>query len=634
MKRTLSTESEHQVSQVRAADDRCCTNREQNIVDNRPSTIAQRQLIENIRSGPKAAAQRRMAALFRNRAYTAIQRTESGYLRSGPTQRMRDGAEHELLQGKFAVKFPAQRQSQPSAVESNQAIQRQVWSTGALDNRQTDVSWATSKIQGDVTNTTVGIKMVANPLGPDHLQGGPPKSGAQKGLMRQLPTDPKLQTDQKYIRGHLLNDNVGGPGEDFNLFPITGEANHQHEHFIESTVKSWVNDQKQWVKYTVEAKPVKVDLQAKTINADFDCEAQLLNPANAMQPMDTVKATIPSIYKGRPPIDGSKAKSSGNLAPVGPQAAKHNPLLSLAKKNAHEYKLDDKVFQAIQEWASMYSGKEIIDFQKIETIGKALGALFEDVLEDALKFGNLPQTLDKAQKANLTKLNKKADKLIENFHGLIKKDFGEEFLKIMTQNSFEEQDYAPSYGSSSNESIFDYLPETKSFLEDTSSFSQPLVNYQPVPQQQYQNNGSGFWNQPMNFVPQHMPILGSNLSQPPVNYQQVPQQQYQNNGFGSLNQPMGFVPQHMPILGSNFFQPPVNYQPAPQQQYQNNGFGSLNQPMSFVPQNMSTLGSSFVSPYLNQFQQDYSDTFDFFEDGSLDGDDYNGSDMMDDDTWG
>ncbi|PTQ78764.1 DNA/RNA non-specific endonuclease [Nitrosomonas oligotropha] len=633
MKRTLPAESEHQVSQVRAAADRCCTNREQNIMDNRPSTIAQRLLIENMHSSPKAIAQRRMAALFQNKANTAIQRTELEYPESPLSQRVHDGTEHGLFQGKFALKHQAQRR-QSFIGESNHAIQRQIWSTGALDNLQTNVSWATSKIQGDGTGTTVGVKMIANPLGPDHLQGGPPKSGAQKGLMRQLPTDPKLLTDQKYIRGHLLNDNVGGPGEDFNLFPITGEANHQHERFIESTVKSWVNDQKQWVKYTVEAKPVKVDLQAKTINADFDCEAQLLNPANAMQPMDMVKATIPSIYKGRPLVDGSKANPSGNLAPVGPQAAKHNPHLSLAKKNAHEYKLDDKVFQAIQEWASMYGGKEIIDFQKIESIGKALGALFEDVLEDALKFGNLPQTLDKAQKANLTKLNKKADKLIENFYGLIKKDFGEEFLKVMTQDPVEEQDYTTSYGYSTGESIFDYMPEPQSSFSDTLNFSPQPVHYQPVPQQQYQNNGFGSLNQSMGFVPQNMSMLGSNFPQSPVHYQPVPQQQYQNNGFGSLNQSMDFVPQNMSMMGSNFSQPPVHYRPAPQQQYQNSGFGSLNQPMGFVPQNMSALGSNFISHSLNQFQQDYSDTFDFFEDQSLNGDDYNGSDMMNDDTWG
>ena len=97
---------------------------------------------------------------------------------------------------------------------------------------------------------------------------------------------------------------------------------------------------------------------------------------------------------------------------------------------------------------------------------------------------------------------------------------------------------------------------------------------------------------------------------------------------------MNFVPQHMSMMGSNFSQPPVNYQQVPQHQYQNNWPGSWNQQMSFIPQNMSTLGSNFINPYLNQFQQDYSDTFDFFEDESLNGDDYNGGDMMDDGAWG
>jgi len=457
----------------------------QTVRDNRATTVWQRQLIATIQNSPQAIAQRHA----------------SQQMQSSPGMQ----AQRRIFSG-----------------ISDQAIQRQVLSTGALDNRQTDVTWATGQIQGDGTNTTVGVKMIANPLGPDHLQGGPPKSGAQKGLMRQLPTDPKLPTDQKYIRGHLLNDNVGGPGEDYNLFPITGEANHQHEHFIESTVKSWVNDQKQWVKYTVEAKPIKVDLKAETVNAAFDCEAQLLNPANAMQPMDTVKATIPSIYKGRPLIDGSKTNPSGKLAPVGPQAAKHSPLLSLAKKNAHEYKLNDKLFEAIQEWAFMYRGKDIIDYQKIATIGKALGDLFEDVLEDALKFGNLEQTLDKGQKASLTKLNKKADELIKNLHSLITKDFGQAFLEIMTQDSIQESSYTTSYGYSNNESIFDYMPEPKSSLEDAPSFTQHQGNYQPIPQQQNHNSGMDLWNQPMNIAPQNLSALGNNFAQPYSNqFQQV-----------------------------------------------------------------------------------------------------------------
>lgn len=519
MKRTLPTESEHQVSQSRTADDSCSANRLQSIVDNRPSSIAQRQLIANIRSSPKAAAQHRMAVSF-----------------------------HKNDRMTSPVQIKWQEKTRPDSKLqdiSGRAIQRQVWSTGALDNQQTDVTWTTNKIQGDGTGTTVGVKMIADPLGPDHLQGGPPKSGAQKGLMRQLPTDPKLPTDQKYIRGHLLNDNVGGPGEDFNLFPITGEANHQHEHFIESTVKSWVNDHKQWVKYTVEAKPVKVDLNADTVNATFDCEAQLLNPANAMKPMDTVRATIPSVYKGRPLIDGSKAKPSGALAQVGLQAATHNPLLSLAKKNAHEYKLDDKLFGAIQEWASMYKGKEIVDYQKIASIGKTLGNLFEDVLEDALKFGNLPQTLDKGQKASLTKLNKKANELIKNLHGLIKKDFGQVFLEIMTQDPSLESDYSTSYGYSTGESIFDYMPEPKSSFSDTFNFSPQPGNFQPMPQQQHQGGALNLLNQPVNIAPQNLFMLANDFVQPFSN-------QFQQDYWGTFDF-LGDGSQNVNPVSGNYF---------------------------------------------------------------------------------
>ncbi|MGZ0020531.1 hypothetical protein [Nitrosomonas sp. wSCUT-2] len=510
---------ERQTSQAQLADEEPVAIHKQNFVDNRSSTIAQRKLIKNIHSSSKIVAQRRMSAAFHNNGRIA-----------SPMQMI------ELKKTRSDSKFQD---------TSGRPVQRQVWSTGVLDNRQTDVNWTTSKIQGDGTNTTVGVKMIANPLGPDHLQGGPPKSGAQKGLMRQLPTDPKLPTDQKYIRGHLLNDNVGGPGEDFNLFPITGEANHQHEHFIESTVKSWVNDHKQWVKYTVEAKPVKVDMKAETVNATFDCEAQLLNPAKAMQPMDTVKVTIPSIYKGRPPIDGSTAKPSGGLAPVGPQAAKHNPLLSLAKKNAHEYKLDDRVFQVIQQWASMYSGKEIIDYQKIETIGKSLGNLFENVLEDALKFGNLPQTLDKGQKASLTKLNKKAEELIKNFYGLIEKDFGQAFVEVMKQDPILESNYSTSYGYSTNESIFDYMPEPKSSFSDTFNFSPQPGNFQPMPQQQHQGGALNLLNQPVNIAPQHLSMLANNFVQPYSN-------QFQQDYWSTFDL-LGDGGQNVDLVNDNYF---------------------------------------------------------------------------------
>ena len=41
--------------------------------------------------------------------------------------------------------------------------------------------------------------------------------------MDQLPVDPSRlsPTTDRYVRGHLLNYQLGGLGKDFNLFPIT-----------------------------------------------------------------------------------------------------------------------------------------------------------------------------------------------------------------------------------------------------------------------------------------------------------------------------------------------------------------------------------------------------------------------------
>lgn len=74
MKRTLPAKSEQQMPQAHPTDAKLSVSRTQNIVDNRPSTIAQRKLIENIRTSPKTVAQREMAQLFHNSARRREQR--------------------------------------------------------------------------------------------------------------------------------------------------------------------------------------------------------------------------------------------------------------------------------------------------------------------------------------------------------------------------------------------------------------------------------------------------------------------------------------------------------------------------------------------------------------------------------
>ena len=71
-------------------------------VDNRPEMIAQRQLMDAIRSSPRMIAQRKMVAVFRNSSRMVAQRTEPRYMKS-PAPHMHAGTEYELLQGKFGA---------------------------------------------------------------------------------------------------------------------------------------------------------------------------------------------------------------------------------------------------------------------------------------------------------------------------------------------------------------------------------------------------------------------------------------------------------------------------------------------------------------------------------------------------
>jgi hypothetical protein len=134
---------------------------------------------------------------------------------------------------------------------------------------------------GTVGGTTVGLEMIADPLGPDHPLGS--EATGQDALMNQLPTDSAVfpATTDRFVRGHLLNYDLGGLGRDFNLYPITSQANAEHSNFIERSVKGWVNDDKFWVRYKVKVLssgrlvPLKGGLNA--VESVLEAEASILN---------------------------------------------------------------------------------------------------------------------------------------------------------------------------------------------------------------------------------------------------------------------------------------------------------------------------------------------------------------------
>lgn len=149
-----------------------------------------------------------------------------------------------------------------------------------------------------IADDLVGTEMVADPLGPDHPLGTPP--GGSQAVMGLL--------GEQYIRGHLLNQNLGGPGKNHNLFPITRSANAVHETGIESTVKDWVNTKRYWVKYKV---AVSGDRNLKTdkssgqpyLNATLTATAQVLDLN--LKPWRTVTATIDSTFDAKSSVSNA-----------------------------------------------------------------------------------------------------------------------------------------------------------------------------------------------------------------------------------------------------------------------------------------------------------------------------------------
>lgn len=116
----------------------------------------------------------------------------------------------------------------------------------------TDVEFFPGQMHKAHGFTFGGTKMVAHKLGPEHPKGSQTVQGASSALgplMAKMP-------EGKYVKGHLLNGDLGGPGnKEANLFPITYSANSLHYNRIEEWVKSEVNDKHYWMTYKVEIEP-------------------------------------------------------------------------------------------------------------------------------------------------------------------------------------------------------------------------------------------------------------------------------------------------------------------------------------------------------------------------------------------
>ncbi len=216
-----------------------------------------------------------------------------------------------------------------------------------LDSRATEIKRVTGTLGGSV----VGTKMTAEWLGPDHIQGGPPEGGVQSKLMGRLYTEPSAPNQSKYIRGHLLNDNLGGKGKDFNLFPITANANKEHLNRIEKQVKKWVNDERRWVYYQVEVQGISSsfasteDVRKNYVNAVLSCRAAIRDPNDDKYKSNGITAVITSKYNAIETT--AKPRPTGEAEPELPevsQEAKDMAVLESSSKKKAIY-LDELAAQ-------------------------------------------------------------------------------------------------------------------------------------------------------------------------------------------------------------------------------------------------------------------------------------------------
>lgn len=133
----------------------------------------------------------------------------------------------------------------------------------------------TQIVYGSADSRLGGTMLVAHPLGPDNLDKGsrPSQDANFPPIWPEIAK--KRDGHRLYIKGHLLNQKLGGPGDKLeNITPITYSANATHENRVESILKETVTKKsKRLVHYEVHVNyPSSMRVVPKDVN---DAEGEL-----------------------------------------------------------------------------------------------------------------------------------------------------------------------------------------------------------------------------------------------------------------------------------------------------------------------------------------------------------------------
>ena len=227
-----------------------------------------------------------------------------------------------------------------------------------------------------IVNDTVGVRMVASVLTPLHPKGSGPKDSALKSIFTYLETQGPTGA-HGYIKGHLLNDNLGGPGVTENLYPISQQANAEHSAKIETEAKSVVNDQHFWVHYEVSVGNEKITElpvvagKPKVVSIDADLTASL--------------SKLHASGGGKTLVNSVVVKSRFNLTPD--QFGKDKAAKDLTPEEQKERDKAKEAFLALpdQNPAATAAPGETNTTKVIDVPAPAPGTVFKQVAVDQSK---------------------------------------------------------------------------------------------------------------------------------------------------------------------------------------------------------------------------------------------------------
>jgi hypothetical protein len=204
------------------------------------------------------------------------------------------GLEKEAdVMGMKAVQMQSKDSQEPAQLKKN--------SSGSVAQLKTAIHITPQTLKqtygdGQKTEGVVGHKMTSRIDPKDGVKGSSPGSGNAYTMYADL----NHNYDDLFIKGHLLNANLGGLGIVENLFPITSVANHDHSSSVEENVKQAVIEGNDFganyeVHYNVTATPETNNQFVDNPKAKLDCYAEKVPKDGVSKREPIVNTTIQSI---------------------------------------------------------------------------------------------------------------------------------------------------------------------------------------------------------------------------------------------------------------------------------------------------------------------------------------------------